>query len=141
MPWESGTVPSRTETALRIELSKICVQAAVSAIEILHSNIRSETRIFSSNAVYVTLSAATVIVAASLVPELDDIIEEPDKLHEIAIKKALEILSEVRWQNEAASGAKGQLERFIGSAKQAKICGSGGKSNSLFQILFLSCLL
>ncbi|KAM0251441.1 hypothetical protein ACHAQJ_008192 [Trichoderma viride] len=127
MPWDSGPTPSQTETALRTELSRICVRAAVSAIEILHSNMCSSSQIFSSHAAFVTLSAAIVIVAASLVPELDVLIEGPDELFENTIAKAFEILNEVRW-NEGVSGAKGQLERFIGMAKQAKTRGSGARS-------------
>jgi hypothetical protein len=62
---------SRIENTLRIEVSKIPVQAAVSAVDVLHENLHSASRMMSSNAVFVTLSAATVIVAASLVSDLN----------------------------------------------------------------------
>ena len=124
--------PSRTDTAIRTELSRMGVQAALDAIDVFHSNLRSASRIFSSPAVYVTLSAATVIVAASLVPELDTAMKGPDKVYENAIEKALEILNEHQWQNEGASTARDQLEGFIDTAKNAKSRGSGGKSTSQY---------
>ncbi|KAG8412804.1 hypothetical protein J3458_013240 [Metarhizium acridum] len=62
--------PSRTEATPGIEVSTICVQAALLAIETLDENLQLCCRIFSSIAVYVTLSAATVIIASTLVPEL-----------------------------------------------------------------------
>ena len=121
IPWEQPERPaSRTETALRTELSRIGVQAAVDAIQNLHADLGSATRLFSSPAVYVTLSAATVIVAASLVPELEVAIDGPDKTYENAINQALKVLDGHQWQNEGASGAKEQLKRFIETAEQAK---------------------
>ena len=121
IPWEQPERPaSRTETALRAELSNIGVQAAVDAIQNLHADLGSATRLFSSPAVYVTLSAATVIVAASLVPELEVAIDGPDKTYENAINQALKVLDGHQWQNEGASGAKEQLKRFIETAEQAK---------------------
>lgn len=65
-----GPPPSSTEITLRTEVSKICVQVAMSAINMLHANLHSLLRIFSASAMFIILSAATVLVAASLDPEL-----------------------------------------------------------------------
>ena len=143
MPWEQPERPaSRTETALRMELSRIGVQAAVDAIQNLHTNLSSSTRLFSSPAVYVTLSAATVIVAASLVPELEVAIDGSNKAYENATNQALKVLDEHQWQNEGASGAKEQLKRFIETAEQAKSLAisesSQTLSNSILDVLSLS---
>jgi hypothetical protein len=110
---------SRAEIALRTEVSSISIQAAVSAIDILHANLRSVPRLMSSNAVFVTLSAATVIVAASLVPELNVTLDSGSSYGD-EIAKAFQVLHEHRWQIEGAQDARGQLEKFMETVKQAK---------------------
>ena len=116
----STPLPSRTETALRTEVSIICVEAAVSAIHMLHANLCSASRIFNPNAIFVTLSAATVIVAASLVSELDVSLEGSGGPYADVIIKALKVLDEHRWQVEGAPAARAQLEKFLETVTQAK---------------------
>lgn len=117
---------SRTEIALRTEVSTLCVEAANSAICMLHADLRSVSRIISSNAVFVTLSAATVVVAASLVL-LDVSSESQDGLYTSAITKALHVLEEHQWQVEEALAARNQLERFLETVNQAKRYRCGGE--------------
>ncbi len=111
---------SRTETILHTELSTTCVEAAVSAIFMLYANLNSASRIFSSNAVFVTLSAATVIVAASLIPKLDVSLGDSCGPYADVITKAFKVLDEHQWQVEGAPEAKDQLEKFLETVNQAK---------------------
>ncbi len=113
-------IPSHTEITLQNEVSTLCIQAAVSVIEMLHANLRSASRIISSNAVFVTLSAATVIVAASLLPGLDVNLEGGSGPYGDIIEKAFQVLHEHQWQIEGALRARYQLEKFIRTVKQAK---------------------
>jgi hypothetical protein len=111
---------SRTEITLSNEVSSICVQAAISSINMLHANLRSDSRIFSSNAVFVTFSAATVLVTASLVPELGVNLEDCTGPYSDAIAKALQVLDEHRWQIEGATRAKVLLEKFVETVRDIK---------------------
>lgn len=86
----------------------------------LHANLLSVSRIFSPNAVFVALSAATVIVAASLIPELNVSLEDGSSLYADVILKALAVLDEHRWQVEGAPAARDQLEKFLETVNQAK---------------------
>jgi hypothetical protein len=106
------------------------VQAAVSAIETLHANLRSASRILSSNAVFVTLSAATVIIAASLVSELDVSLDVGDFYNNV-VTKALQVLESHRWQVEGAPEAKEQLERFLKTVKEAMRRRDEGKLSAI----------
>lgn len=143
-PPDSGPQPSasRTETALRAEVSALCIQTAVSAIEMLHENLCSASRILSSNAAFVTLSAATVIIAASLVPELQVSLEQEEEeerreggdggggrcFYGDAVAKAILVLEEHRWQFEGAAAARGQLEKFLATIIRAKRMRRAGES-------------
>jgi metal-responsive CopG/Arc/MetJ family transcriptional regulator len=111
---------SSAETTLRRAVSALSIQSAVLAINILHTNLHSAYRILSSNAVFMTLSAATVIIAASLVPELDVTLETGGSSHSEVISKALQVLEEHQWQIEGSRGARRQLENFAEAAKKAK---------------------
>jgi hypothetical protein len=77
--------------------------------------------------VVVTLSASTVIVAASLVPELDVNMEDSNSPYAEAIETALQVLHEHRWQVEGAMEARFQLEKFLETVDQAKKRGYGGE--------------
>ncbi|KAH8658157.1 fungal-specific transcription factor domain-containing protein [Xylariales sp. PMI_506] len=128
--------PTRTEITLGKEASTLCVQAATSAIDLLHTNLRSApaSRLFSASAVFVTLSAATVVVAATLVPELNVSIERSEEstreaasggaaggiCYKDVMTKALEILDEHRWQVDDASAARDQLKSFIETVDHAR---------------------
>lgn len=104
----------------------LCVQAGISAIDVLHANLRSALRLFSSNAVFVTLLAATVVVAASLVSELSVDLEDESRPYGEAVAKSFEILDEHRWQVEGAPRAMKQLEKFlttVNSEKRRRIAG------------------
>ncbi|KID82385.1 Transcription factor, fungi [Metarhizium guizhouense ARSEF 977] len=117
--------PSRAEATLGIEVSTICVQAALWAIDLLHENLQSCCRIFSSTAVYVTLSAATVIIASTLVPELGVSLEDGAGPHAQAVANAFQVLDEHRWQIEGAPRASGQLGRFLETVNKEKRRQSG----------------
>ena len=129
---------SRTGIALWTEVSTICVQAAVSAITMLHRNLRSASRIFSSNAVFVTLSAATVIAAASLLPELDVSIDGDCGPYADVIVQALEVLEEHQWQVEGAPEAKSQLQNFLRTVNEARKRKNGGKLAPCLPIRYCS---
>jgi hypothetical protein len=72
----------------------------------------------SSSVVFMTLSAATVIIAASLVPEFEVTIEAESRYGN-TITKAFQILEGHQWQIEGARGAREQLENFMDTVKQA----------------------
>lgn len=132
-----GPPASHAEITLRSEVATMSIQAAVSAVDMLHANLRSTSRILSSNAMFVTLSAATVIVAASLVLELDISLGDGGP-YENAIAKALQVLDEHRWQIEGAPAAKHQLEKFVEAVKQAKRRRNGGEFTRCFVFHFCS---
>jgi hypothetical protein len=121
LPSSDSQVPnSETQTplisSLRTELSNICVRAAISVISTFHTNLKSQYRLLGSSAVFVTLSAATVIIAASLVKELGVDLEEEE--NEEAITQAFGILDGHMWHVEGAHGAKELLGRFLESVKR-----------------------
>lgn len=136
-----GPPPSRTErtlqTTLRTEASTICVRAAISAISMLHANLRSPSRIFSSSVVFVTFSAATVIVAASLVPELGVSLDDGTGPYRDAIANAFQVLGEHQWQIEGAPKAKHQLEKFLETVNEEKRRRNGGEFVPLSSIPLL----
>lgn len=123
-PSVSGPRPSRAEATLRAEMSALCIRTAVSAVEMLHENLQSSWRMLSSNAAFVTLSAATVIIAASLVPELDVSLDGGSGRrgsHGHVISKAMLVLEAHRWQFEGATAAKEQLVKFLTTINKAKL--------------------
>ena len=130
-------IPSRTEITLCTELSTMCIQAAVSAISIYHTDLSSSSPILSPSAVFVTLSAATVILAASLVPELDVSSEDGDNKYRDVIAKAMQVLDGHRWEVDGAEGGKKELERFNRTVNEARARKGGnvGQFIPLFQSL------
>ncbi|KAL1599459.1 hypothetical protein SLS60_007262 [Paraconiothyrium brasiliense] len=115
-PSATETVSS-AETTLRHTVSALSVATAVSAISMLHDNLQSPYRIMSSSVVFMVLSAATLIIAASLVPEFEVSIEPSTKYRD-TITMAFEVLEGHQWQIENARGARKQLESFIDIVKQ-----------------------
>lgn len=107
---------NRTEILLGMEVSTICIRAAVEVIDMLSANITSPSRVPSCVALFVTLSAATVLVAASLVPGLGVSLDE--KLHEERLARAIVIL-DTYCLAEFALNAKNQLLGFIETARNA----------------------
>lgn len=98
----------------------MCLQAATSAINRLHGNLRTTSRIFSSTAVFITLSAATLIVAASLIPGLGVSLDGGDNEdpYRSALTKAFQVLDEHRYQVEGALRAKTLLQTFLERVKE-----------------------
>ncbi|KAI3323551.1 putative transcriptional regulatory protein [Xylariaceae sp. AK1471] len=111
-PQDWGT-QTALEATLRSEVSNICVRAAISAIMTLHMNLQLPSRIFSSIAVFMTLSAATVIIAASMVSEFSVSLEDGSGPYKDAIAKAFQVLDGHMWQIEGAPSAKDLLEKFL----------------------------
>ncbi|KAI0465831.1 putative transcriptional regulatory protein [Xylaria cf. heliscus] len=101
---------------IRTEISKICVQAATSTISVLHTNLRFKSRIFSCNAVFMTLAAATVVIAATLVSELG--VSLDDVGNNAALSQAFEVLDEHMWRTEGGKRVKNRLERFLETVRQ-----------------------
>ncbi|KAI8632439.1 putative transcriptional regulatory protein [Xylariaceae sp. FL1651] len=101
------------ESTLRTEVSNICVHAAISTIDALHTNLRFNSRMISSIAVFMTLSAATIVIAASLVPELAVNLEDSTGPYTDAVAKAFQVLDGHMWQIEGAPRAKDLLEKFL----------------------------
>ncbi|KAI0547699.1 putative transcriptional regulatory protein [Xylaria curta] len=104
--------PSSLHSTIRTEISKICVQAATSAIATLHTNLLFKSRIFSCNAMFITLAASTVIIAASLVPELGISLDDIGP-HNNALAQAFKVLDEHMWRIEGGKKVKIRLERFL----------------------------
>lgn len=101
---------------LRNEVCHLCVQAAVDAIDVLETNLSSPIRVMSCIALFTAFSAATVLVAASLVPELETRYNLPG----VRVIRALNVLSNHRWQADGVTNAKQQLEQFIVTVKGIK---------------------
>ncbi|KAK9788674.1 putative Zn(2)-C6 fungal-type domain-containing protein [Seiridium cardinale] len=117
----SSPPPKRMERAVREEVSAVCIQGAISVINILHMNLHSQSQVMGSIALFVTLSAATVIVAASLVPGLEvNLDHDGGGPYRETVTKALVVLEEHRSQVEGMPGAKEQLEKFIETANLAR---------------------
>jgi hypothetical protein len=72
----------------------------------------------SPGVVFMVLSAATVIIAASLVPDFEVAIE-PESSYGNAIMQAFQVLEGHQWQIEGAQGARRLLETFMDTVKQA----------------------
>ncbi|KAI0427793.1 putative transcriptional regulatory protein [Xylaria sp. FL1042] len=104
--------PSSLHSTIRTEITKICVQAAISAISTLHTNLRFKRRIFSCNAVFMTLTATTVLIAASLVSGLDVNLDDVGP-NEAALAQAFKVLDEHMWQIEGGKRLRERLARFL----------------------------
>jgi len=117
---DSQASNSETQTplvsSLRKELSNICIRAAISVISTFHTNLKSPYRLLGSSAVFVTLSAATVIIAASLVKELGVDLEGEGNIE--VITQAFAILDGHMWHVEGARGAKELLQSFLKTVKR-----------------------
>ncbi|KAI0190618.1 putative transcriptional regulatory protein [Xylaria flabelliformis] len=104
--------PSSLHSTIRTEISKTCVQAATSAISTLHTNLRFKSRIFSCNAMFITLAAATVVIAASLVSELGISLDDVGP-YNTTLTQAFKVLDEHMWQIEGGKNVKNRLARFL----------------------------
>ncbi|KAI1426687.1 putative transcriptional regulatory protein [Xylaria sp. FL1777] len=109
--------PSSLHSTIRTEISKICVQAAMSAISTLHTNLRFKSRIFSCNAVFMTLAAATVVISATLVSELGVSIDDAGP-NNAPLTQAFEVLDEHMWQIEGGRRVKKRLARFLETVRR-----------------------
>ncbi|KAI0813192.1 putative transcriptional regulatory protein [Xylaria sp. FL0064] len=109
--------PSSLHSTIQTEISKTCVQAAMSAISTLHTNLRFKRRIFSCNAVFMTLAATTVLIAASLVSGLDVDLDDAGP-NSTALAQAFEVLNEHMWQIEGGRKLKERLARFLEIVRQ-----------------------
>ena len=126
---------SSAEVSLQHAVSTTSVQSAISAIGILHANLHSAYRIVSSTAVFVTFSAATVVIAASLVPELDVNFEDGDSHYGDMVAKAFQVLEEHQWQIEGARGARKQLVSFLETVRKARERRKGSEWTALGFVL------
>jgi hypothetical protein len=86
------------------------------AIDILETNLFSPIRVMGCIALSTAFSAATVLVAASLVPEL----EERYQLPGTRVSRALNILTNHRWQVDGVASAKEQLEQLVELVRAVK---------------------
>ncbi|KAF4452143.1 hypothetical protein F53441_4981 [Fusarium austroafricanum] len=112
-------LPSQIETTLRNEIALVCVQSALSALSILHANLQSSSKIISANALFVTLSAATVLIASSVVPAIGGSLEDPSSAHALGITQAFEILDAHESRVEGATETRNKLQQFLQTAKSA----------------------
>ncbi|KAL5625776.1 hypothetical protein FOBRF1_000119 [Fusarium oxysporum] len=111
---------SQIEVALRNEIAFVCVQSALSALNILHTNLQSPSKIISANALFVTLSAATVLIAASVVPAISCNLDDPLSAHAVGIVQAFGILDSHEPLVEGAAETKDKLQQFLQTAKNAR---------------------
>lgn len=109
-------IPPSTTDRLRIETCHICVQAAIDTINLLDLNLHAPIRMMSCIALFTVFSAASVLVAASLVPELEQRYELPGQW----LSRALRVLSSHRWQIDGAPSAQEQLKQFMETVKEIK---------------------
>ncbi|KAI0436893.1 putative transcriptional regulatory protein [Xylaria telfairii] len=109
--------PNSLRSTIRTEISKICVQTATSAISTLHMNLRFKSRIFSCNAVFMTLASTIVVIAATLVPELGISLDEVGP-NNTALTQAFEVLDEHMWQIEGGKRVKNRLTRFLETVRR-----------------------
>jgi FtsZ-binding cell division protein ZapB len=95
------------------------MQSVFSALDILHANLLSSSKIISSNALFVTLSAATVLIASSVVPGLSGNLDDLFSPHATAVTKAFEILEAHEWRVEGAIETKTKLQEFLETVRKA----------------------
>lgn len=110
---------SRIEVTLRNETFQICVQNALSALNILHTNLQSSAKIISANALHVTLSATTVLIASSVIPSIGGNLEEGTSPHALGVIKAFEILEAHEPRVEGAAETRSKLQQFLKIVKSA----------------------
>ncbi|KAH7397029.1 putative transcriptional regulatory protein [Phaeosphaeria sp. MPI-PUGE-AT-0046c] len=108
--------PPRMADRLRLETCHICVRAAIDTIDLLDHNLHAPIRVMSCIALFTAFSAASVLVAASLVPELEEHYELPGT----RFSQAINVLTNHRWQIDGVSSAKEQLEQFMKTVKEIK---------------------
>ena len=70
----------------------------------------------SSLALATAFSAATVLVAASLVPDLEESFDLPG----VRVSQALNVMSNHRWQVDGSAKAKQQLEHFMNTIEEVR---------------------
>lgn len=78
--------------------------------------LTSRTSDSSCIALFTAFSAASVLVAASLVPELEERYQLPGE----RLSQAINVLTSHRWQIDGASSAKEQLEQFMATVEGIK---------------------
>jgi hypothetical protein len=122
-PADKNAPPLRTTDRLRNEICDICVHAAMDTIDVLATNLSSPIRIMSSLAIATAFSAATVLVAASLVPDLKERFGLPGG----RISLALHIMDSHRWRVDGSASAKLQLEHFVATSEDVKSRQRGSK--------------
>ncbi|SCV36739.1 related to transcription activator protein acu-15 [Fusarium fujikuroi] len=107
---DPSTSPSRLEHAVRKEAWHICIQSAVTSLDILHTNLQSSSKVISIHAMFVTLSATTVLIASSALPRDP---ADPPPSHADSITKAFEILDAHQWRAEGVSETRTKLCKFL----------------------------
>ncbi|KAI1287727.1 putative transcriptional regulatory protein [Xylaria venustula] len=120
-------LPESIHSTIRTEISKICVQAATSAISTLHTNLRFKSRIFSCNAVSMTLNATAVVIGASLISELGINIDDVGP-HKTALAQAFTVLEEHVWQIEGGTKIIERLTKFLETVHRENSRRLGGLS-------------
>ncbi|GKU22388.1 unnamed protein product [Fusarium langsethiae] len=118
---------SHIETTLRNEIFQICVRNALLALDILHTNLQSSAKIISANALHVTLSATTVLIASSIIPSIGGKLEEVTSPHALGVMKAFEILEAHEPRVEGAAETRRKLQQFLETVKNATRLQQGGK--------------
>ncbi|CVL11162.1 related to transcription activator protein acu-15 [Fusarium proliferatum] len=113
---DPSTPPSRLEHAVRKETWRICIQSAVTSLDILHTNLQSSSKVISIHAMFVTLSATTVLIASSALPRDP---ADPPPSHADSITKAFEILDAHQWRAEGVSETRTKLCKFLQTVENA----------------------
>lgn len=108
--------PPRTTDRLRMETCHICVQAAIDTIDLLDENLRAPLRVMSCIALFTAFSAATVLIAASLIPELEDRYELPGN----RITQVMNVLTSHRWQIDGVASAIEHIEQYMKTVDDIK---------------------
>jgi hypothetical protein len=98
--------------------SQLCLGAARSAIGILHTNLASGSRLLSCIAMHVSLSAAAVIIACSVIDELQVSIDHGED--ETALKMVFAILEAHANSMQGTTRASEQLRKFMNMVEKWK---------------------
>lgn len=106
----------RTVDRLQNDICEMCVQAAIVTIDALVEDLKSPIRIMSSFAIATAFSAATVLVAASLAPDLVRRFDLPGT----RVPQAWKVMRKHRWQVDGSRHAQRQLRDFIAKVEQIK---------------------
>ncbi|KAI1146861.1 putative transcriptional regulatory protein [Nemania diffusa] len=104
-------------STIRTELSKTCVQAATSVISVLHGNLQLKSRILSCLAVFMTLAAATIVIAASLVSELGVSLDDVGP-NNATLTLAVQVMDEHMRQIEGGKRVKDRLLQFLETVRR-----------------------